>query len=77
MTNERARLELEQLYISLSEEKKQALDVAFREMQTVSKIKDLISIPMANIEKEVPLKYKAICEVIKNETNNRNVRGNI
>jgi hypothetical protein len=33
MTNERARSELEQLYMSLSEEKKKALDVAFKAME--------------------------------------------
>lgn len=33
MTNERARTELEQLYMSLSEEKKKALDVAFKAME--------------------------------------------
>ena len=33
MTNERARSELEQLYMSLSEEKKKALDVAFKSME--------------------------------------------
>ena len=32
MTNERAKSELEQLYMSLSEEKKKALDVAFKAM---------------------------------------------
>ena len=33
MTNERAKSELEQLYMSLSEEKKKALDVAFKAME--------------------------------------------
>ena len=33
MTNEMARSELEQLYMSLSEEKKKALDVAFKAME--------------------------------------------
>ena len=42
MTNERARSELEQLYMSLSEEKKKALDVAFKAMEQITKIADLL-----------------------------------
>jgi len=38
MTNERARTELEQLYMSLSEEKKKALDVAFKAMEQADNI---------------------------------------
>lgn len=38
MTNERARSELEQLYMSLSEEKKKALDVAFKAMEQADNI---------------------------------------
>ena len=42
MTNERARSELEQLYMSLSEEKKKALDVAFKAMEQMTKVADLL-----------------------------------
>ena len=38
MTNERAKSELEQLYMSLSEEKKKALDVAFKAMEQADNI---------------------------------------
>ena len=64
MTNERARTELEQLYMSLSEEKKKALDVAFQAMEQAQQIKDIISSPVY-IQEDV-MRYKMICEVIKN-----------
>lgn len=41
MTNERARTELEQLYMSLSEEKKKALDVAFKAMEQADNIPEM------------------------------------
>lgn len=63
MTNERAKSELMQLYGSLSEEKKKALDVAFQAMEQAQQIKDIISSPVY-IQEDV-MRYKMICEVIK------------
>lgn len=63
MTTEQAKSELMQIYMSLSEEKKKALDVAFMAMEQAQQIKDIISSPVY-IQEDV-LRYKMICEVIK------------
>ena len=63
MTREQAESELMQLYMSLSEEKKKALDVAFQAMEQAQQIKDIISSPVY-IQEDV-MRYKMICEVIK------------
>ena len=42
MTNEQAKSELMQIYMSLSEEKKKALDVAFKAMEQMTKVADLL-----------------------------------
>lgn len=65
MTNSQAKSELEQLYMSLSEEKKKALDVAFKAMEQAQQIKDIINAPVY-IQEDV-FRYKMICEVIKDE----------
>ena len=65
MTNEQAKSELMQIYMSLSEEKKKALDVAFKAMEQAQQIKDIISSPIY-IQEDV-MRYKMICEVIKDE----------
>jgi hypothetical protein len=65
MTNEQAKSELMQIYMSLSEEKKKALDVAFQAMEQAQQIKDIISSPVY-IQEDV-MRYKMICEVIKDE----------
>lgn len=42
MTREQAKSELMQIYMSLSEEKKKALDVTFKALEQITKIADLL-----------------------------------
>ena len=65
MTTEQAKSELMQIYMSLSEEKKKALDVAFKAMEQAQQIKDIINAPVY-IQEDV-FRYKMICEVIKDD----------
>lgn len=73
MTNEEAESELMQLYGSLSEEKKKALDVAFKAMEQAQQIKDIINAPVY-IQEDV-LRYKMICEVINEQENCGDYKG--
>lgn len=60
---EQAKSELMQIYMSLSEEKKQAIDVAMDSIQKIQKIDYIINSPVS-IQEDV-FRYKMICEVIK------------
>ena len=63
MNAEQAKSELMQIYMSLSEEKKQAIDVGIEAIQKIQKIDYIINSPVS-IQEDV-LRYKMICEVIK------------
>ena len=65
MTNEQAKAEINQLYMMLSEEKKQAIDVGIDAIQKIQKIDYIINSPVS-IQEDV-FRYKMICEVIKDE----------
>lgn len=65
MTKKEAESELMQIYMSLSEGKKQAIDVGIEAIQKIQKIDYIINSPVS-IQEDV-FRYKMICEVMKDD----------